>query len=135
MQAHRFILPAAIVLAAAIVGCGETRTQSRVEMVMRANAFEVVDDQGVPRVVLRMSADGSPTIELRDKSGKARGEFKLSPDGSPSINLLDKNGEVCGEFMVAVGDKPVIYFYDKSEQPIWLTPATGDIRIPTWAAP
>jgi hypothetical protein len=52
----------------------------------------IADEQGEPRAIVDLLADGEPTLLLLGKQGKAKVAFGL-PEGEPSIALVDEGGK------------------------------------------
>ena len=62
-----------------------------VEKVIRANRFEVVDDEGNPRMVLTAEQDTS-NLTLVNRGGKEVAKLLVSEDDSPILVMFDQGG-------------------------------------------
>lgn len=49
---------------------------------------------GVPRLILGLSSDGSPSITLHDENGKRRTDLSVAQDGGAGLFLLDQSGTI-----------------------------------------
>ena len=61
-----------------------------IKSVVRAERLEIVDGNGIPRVVLHILDGGRPSIVLRDNQGVVLSWLFLSDDGSPNLVMVDK---------------------------------------------
>lgn len=66
--------------------------------VVRARAFEVVDDSGNVRGTLGLSDDNSPFLSLLDPDGQVRVRISLNPDGAAGLAIGDRHGKVRAQF-------------------------------------
>lgn len=69
------------------------QAKSGVPEVIRAQKFELVDEEGKVRAVLGLGRDGAPNLDLSDAKGLKRATLALLPDGSPVLMLSDARGE------------------------------------------
>jgi len=59
---------------------------------VRAQKFELVDNQGNQRGVMEVTSRGTADLSLMDGSGRDRGEFRVSKDGSAQVAFYDQDG-------------------------------------------
>jgi len=83
---------ACLLVAAGAVGYGAGKGGD-VPEVVRAQAFELVDEEGKARAVLGLGREGAPNLDLKDANGLKRATLALLPDGSPVLVLNDARGE------------------------------------------
>lgn len=80
----------------------QAAAQPDVTPVLRANAIELVDDNGIVRAQLIASADGETLLRMRDARGEVRVKLGAGEDGSglmladqstePGLHILAKRG-------------------------------------------
>jgi hypothetical protein len=80
----------------------DAAAQQDVAPVLRANAIELVDDNGVVRAQLIASVDGETLLRMRDAKGEVRVKLGAGEDGSgllladqstePGLHILAKRG-------------------------------------------
>ena len=61
-------------------------------MVVKARAFELVDENGQRRALLSVSPEGTVALGLFDKQGRVRSSVGLLPDGEPVSTMKDAEG-------------------------------------------
>jgi hypothetical protein len=59
---------------------------------LRAEQFELVDNGGSKRAVLKVTARGMADLIMLDGSGRDRGEFRVAQDGGASVGFYDEHG-------------------------------------------
>ncbi len=62
--------------------------------VVRAEEFEVVDEQGNVRLRIGISNDDMPFFSMLSPDGQVRARFGLGADGSAGLAIGDDNGKV-----------------------------------------
>ena len=87
------------------------------DKVVQAQAFELVDDEGVVRAAMKITANGSPALTMFDKDGNTRFDvsFGNGNDGSVGVSLHGVNGE--GRLFLSIGeyDQPSLSMLDSNE--------------------
>lgn len=79
--------------------------------VVAANAFSLVDAEGVERASWTVGSGGTPAFSLKDAAGRTRLSSQVLEDGSPHVVLADSAGEE--RLIMTVGnDEPRIWLYD-----------------------
>ena len=81
--------------------------------VVKARAFELVDDEGNVRARLGLGNDDSPFLSLHDPDGRVRARFGLDTSGAAGLAIGDEEGKVRatlglatdGSSSLALGDK------------------------------
>jgi hypothetical protein len=67
---------------------------SRTAKVLKAERFEVVDQDGKPRALLGVLGSGEPGLQLYDRDENGRVDLSLKASGRPGLELSDSNGRV-----------------------------------------
>ena len=117
-----------VLMAGAILmgmACGGS-DDGEVQDVLKVRRLEVVDQNNVPRAVLHVRDGGRPSIALIDDQGVIRSWLFLSADGSPNLvmvdnprlALMDQNNEIRAAHHLDADGQPVILLSD----------ATGQVR-------
>ena len=119
---HRFsfvflALGFAILLTAS---CSGTDDDDDIKSVVRTERLEIVDANGIPRVVLDILDDGRPSVILLDEQGAFRSWMFLSQDGSPNLvllgnprfALLDQDSKVRAALHLDSNGQPVLTLRD-----------------------
>lgn len=90
------------------------------DKVVQAQAFELVNDEGVVRAAMKITANGSPALTMFDKDGNTRfdvsfGNGNDGSDGSVGVSLHGVNGE--GRLFLSIGeyDQPSLSMLDSNE--------------------
>ena len=86
--------------------------------VVRAKAFEVVDDAGTTRATLAVRPDGMAELRLSDAAGELRAGLGVRSDSSPGLALWDGAGQKRAELFVNDGGGPLLRLWD----------AAGEVR-------
>jgi hypothetical protein len=68
--------------------------------------FEAVHPGDHTRVVLGRSGDGSAVLRLKDREGNDRIVMQVTPDGTPKLQMLSADGKVVDEFPSAARISP-----------------------------
>jgi hypothetical protein len=84
------LLSALVVKDARTASAAESQRGGDPATVIRARAFEVVDERGQVRAQLFLGEDGNGSIRLRDKTGNLRVKLGASTDGYTSLLLFDE---------------------------------------------
>lgn len=63
-------------------------------MVVKARAFELVDESGHRRALLGISPEGTVALGLFDQRGRVRSSMGLLPNGEPVTVMRDEDGKV-----------------------------------------
>lgn len=119
-----------IVVIAVSLACGSAEAEDT--DVVTTRALEIVDAQGVPRIIMSTFSTGSPTLVFLDENGDQRAWIFLADDGSPNlimsdepkIALEDGGGNVISIFSVdqfgrasiLLRGNPVLAFQDGASQ-------------------
>ncbi len=131
----RTILPLTVIIGLAVLTSGCCNCGSRSgSAVVRAQRFELVNDQGQVVATLANEADG-PGLRLYSTDGKARlaaviaengpavmllgaedqlpkARLNLANDGHPGLTLLDSNGKVRYDLHLREDERPCMLFWD-----------------------
>ena len=84
--------------------------EQKVEEVIDAQMFRLVDEEGRVRGALTMD-DGGVALVFTDQKGTARASIRLTETGAPHITLYDDNGDGRGVFNL-IGGEPTIGLTD-----------------------
>ena len=84
--------------------------------VVRAQKFELIDENGRLCASLGLTKDGSPSFVLQDASGTARVEVLLASDGCPVVVIRDKNGKSRAALTASPAGNAGLVFLDKDEK-------------------
>ena len=125
------------------LACGSAETGSDL---ISTRALEIVDAQGVPRIIMSTFSNGSPTLVFLDEDGDQRAWIFLADDGSPNLILSDKPkialedgaGNVLsilsvdqfGRASILLRGNPVLAFQDRASQ-VRLTARLGGDGVPS----
>lgn len=86
------------------------------EPLVAANHMQLYDDQGNPRLYMRVYS-GVPVVQLIDEKGKPRLSLGLRYDNSPFISLSDTAGQTRATLQVGEDDRPTLRLYDERGEP------------------
>ena len=94
------------------VGTPVFAQKTDVAEVIRAERFEVVDENGMLRALLSLGTDGEPGLRLYDKNGQHRAALSLLNNGEPRLGLYDKDGSRA--VLGVVDGEPRLWFFDQN---------------------
>jgi len=114
--------------------------------VVRANRFELEDENGNIRAVLGMNPSGEPRLALADDSGRIlvalslELDFKFTKDKIPALRFFDRDGKVRSEINLnRMGDPVIILRNQRGGAIASLTgidkTGTEFLMMDRWAAP
>ena len=105
------------------VGTPVFAQRSGVAEVIRAERFEVVDQDGKVRAVLdTIPVTGEPVLSLMAKYGKGGAFLDLMLNGEPHMVFRNKNGEDRAVLGLNSDGEPLLRFTDKNGKVIWSAP-------------
>lgn len=96
---------------------------------LRAEQFELVDNSGSKRAVLKVTARGMADLMMFDGSGRDRAEFRVAQDGGASVGFYDEHGSrrvLVGE--ATQGRNGIAIYGSNGDQLAGLT-ATSDNQV------
>ena len=94
----------------------------KLEKVVQANKFELVNDKGQVRAVLGLNSEGEPRLALADASGQIQVALSLetnqraSEEKYPMLRFYDKAGRVRNEIGLDRAGNPMIVLRHKEEK-------------------
>lgn len=91
----------------------------RLENVIRANAFVLVDENGKTRAILSVNKDRT-RLSLHDENGKPRAGMSMVK-GDPVLGLHDENCKL-RVFLSFGEDGPALDMYNKNGKVLWKAP-------------
>ena len=140
----RWVLAWVFAAIAVTLACGSTEPEDT--DVVTTRALEIVDAQGVPRIIMSTFSNGSPTLVFLDEDGDQRAWIFLADDGSPNLILSDKPkialedgaGNVLsilsvdqfGRASILLRGNPVLALQDRASQ-VRLTARLGGDGVPS----
>ena len=122
-----------LVLALTSSACFGGSDSDEIKEVVRAESFELVDQEGRVRAVWSVVDGTRPSLAMLDKQGDFRAWLLLSEDGSPNLVLKDNPRGVLmdGEGQIRSvnrlhGGSPVFTMHDGEGQIRWVVRLSGD---------
>jgi hypothetical protein len=99
-----------------VVFAVRSAVQGRVQKVVRAERFELVDPKTGARAELTLLPNGNPGLLMRDKSGMARAGLMLKGDGSPVLSLYDKEQDGRASLSLSDEGTPLLRLSDANRK-------------------
>ncbi|HEX9205222.1 MAG TPA: hypothetical protein VF853_04775 [Candidatus Deferrimicrobiaceae bacterium] len=86
----------------------------KVERVIRAESFQVVDSTGDVRAELCVCPEGKPGLVLIDRGYKIRARFALLNDGLPGLEMTDRGGRTRARLNLSADGSPSFLLLDEN---------------------
>jgi hypothetical protein len=107
---------------------------SKLQEVVRAERFELVDPKTGVRARLKLEPDGDPRFIMHDESGNSRARLGLGDGGRPFLTLLDRSQNSRASLSLSENGTPLLRLRDAdSEKMIHASLGTSKDHCP-WLA-
>lgn len=116
----RLMLVAAVMTVAGMFLLGAEGDQS--PMVIRAQSFAVVDQNGNALAILGLGTDGQPGLFLYDQNSHVRGGLTVAENGVSTLGIYDQNGSPRAVLGVDKNGTPGLALLDQSGTIYWHAP-------------